>query len=54
MIKNVKSYPGTDVFLDHNPLVATLRLRLKKFKKKQNNHRIDPRKLLDPTIRAET
>lgn len=54
-IKNVKSYPDASlIFSDHNPLVATLSLRLKKCKKKQNNHKIDLRKLLDPMIRAET
>ena len=33
-IQNVKTYPGADISSDHNPVVATLRLKLRKIKRK--------------------
>lgn len=40
-----KTYPGTDVSSDHNPVVARIRITLKTIKKKPINKKTDMQKL---------
>ena len=39
--KSVKTYPGADIGSDHNPVVGTIKLRLKSIPKKKNTNSID-------------
>lgn len=47
-IKNIKTYPGADVNSNHNPLVATVHIRLKKLIRNSKKIRLDVSKLKDP------
>lgn len=40
-----KTYPGADISSDHNLLIATMKLKLKKLMKKDNRITIDTRKV---------
>jgi len=44
-VKNVKAYPGADLFTDHNLLMASLSLRLKKCVRGQRVHRLELQRL---------
>lgn len=46
-VSNAKSYPGADADSDHNPVVATVRVKLKKFNKKGKRVRYDFERLKD-------
>ena len=35
-VKQTKTYPGADIGSDHNPVVATVKINLKRIKKKEN------------------
>lgn len=50
-VKSVKTYPGADINLDHNPVVAEIRLRLKVQRQKQIVKRINIKSLKNPKIR---
>lgn len=52
IIKSTKTYPGADVFSDHNLLVATVKLKMKRCVKKRHMPHIDVRRLDDPEIKA--
>lgn len=52
-IKSVKAYPGADIKSDHNPVVATFRMRFKKLKKKTLPPKINTDLLRDQTIKME-
>ena len=41
---NAKAYPGADISLDHNPVVATLRIKLKKVLKAEKEISLECRK----------
>lgn len=52
-IKNCLTYPGADIKSDHNPVVATLHCKFKNLaKQKQQNYRIDLRKMKEPIVKA--
>lgn len=40
-VKFVKTYPGADISSDHNPVVAVIRVKLKKVSKKKHKKNID-------------
>jgi len=44
---NAKCYPGADVDSDHNPVVITVKIKLKKIIKAEGRHRRDTEKLKD-------
>lgn len=53
-VKSVKTYPGSDINSDHNPVVMALKImRFRKIKRTPNIKRIDIRKLKNPDIRNE-
>lgn len=51
-IHGVRTYPGTDVNSDHNPVVCKINIKFKKLKKKLNR-RVDITKLRSPDKRSE-
>ena len=40
-VKQTKTYPGADIGSDHNPVVATVKINLKRIKKKDNDDSMD-------------
>lgn len=50
-IEVVKTYQGTEVSSDHNPLIANVTLKLKCIRKKQRVPRLEVRKLNEPNIK---
>lgn len=50
---SVKTYPGADIMSDHNPLVGTLKLKLKAVKKTTKKDRYDMRKLKNPDTKEK-
>lgn len=50
-IISVKTYPGADVGSDHNPLVASMRVKMKKLIRKTQNTKIDAKRLKEPEIK---
>uniref|UniRef100_A0A8D8V3E1 Craniofacial development protein 2 n=1 Tax=Cacopsylla melanoneura TaxID=428564 RepID=A0A8D8V3E1_9HEMI len=44
-VKSVKTYPGADVSSDHNPVVAIVKVKLKKVERKKPNIKLDLSKL---------
>lgn len=51
-IKGVKTYPGADIGSDHNPVIGTVSIKLKKIKH-NNQRRPDFEKLKDPKFCSE-
>uniref|UniRef100_A0A8D8WPG5 Craniofacial development protein 2 n=1 Tax=Cacopsylla melanoneura TaxID=428564 RepID=A0A8D8WPG5_9HEMI len=49
-VKSVKTYPGADVSSDHNPVVAVIKLKLKKVARKTQKNHLDLSKLKDKNI----
>lgn len=52
-VKSVKTYPGADLASDHNPLVATVQLRLKRLQKTPMTPKINLDKLKDDAVKEE-
>jgi len=52
-ISNAKTYPGADINSDHNPVVATLRIELKKVLKVQRKKVWNMDKLKDDITAME-
>ncbi|XP_008482566.1 craniofacial development protein 2-like [Diaphorina citri] len=50
-VKSVKTYPGADVSSDHNPVIAEIKIKLKKVKKKTCKNKIDLSRLKDERTR---
>ncbi|XP_049786262.1 craniofacial development protein 2-like [Schistocerca cancellata] len=53
-IHGVKTYPGADIFSDHNPLVAKFHVKLKAIQKKQKKDYINTTILRDPLTKQKT
>lgn len=51
-VKNTVTYPGADVFSDHNMLVASIRLRLKRPRVAKRQAKWECRRLMNPEVRA--
>ena len=51
-IISAKTYPGADLHSDHNPLVGSLRVKLKKVKKK-STLKYDCKRIKDPVTRIQ-
>uniref|UniRef100_A0A8D8PQH9 Craniofacial development protein 2 n=1 Tax=Cacopsylla melanoneura TaxID=428564 RepID=A0A8D8PQH9_9HEMI len=49
-INTIKTYPGADVYSDHNPLIGNMRIRLKKVNRK-TDQKYDYRRLKATTVR---
>lgn len=52
MFTSDKTYPGTKIMSDHNPVMAVIKLILKTIQKKRTNKKYDKQKLKDPVIQA--
>ncbi|XP_067130454.1 craniofacial development protein 2-like [Centruroides vittatus] len=52
-VLKAKTYPGADISSDHNPVTATLRLKLRSAKRTSTTKRIDLEKLKNNTIRQQ-
>ncbi|CAG4958055.1 unnamed protein product [Colias eurytheme] len=52
-IKSAKTYPGADIGSDHNPVVAVIRVNLKKICRRGTSNKIDLDKLKDLECRKE-
>ena len=52
-LTSAKTYPGADVFSDHNPLVGQIELKLKKVAKTKHKENLDYDTLKDPIVREE-
>ena len=50
-IKSAKTYPGADIASDHNPVVATFRLTLKRIKQTHKDNKMNILKLKNQEIR---
>ncbi|KAI5751342.1 hypothetical protein M8J77_006574 [Diaphorina citri] len=49
-VKSVKTYPGADISSDHNPLIAIIKVKLKKVPRKTQKKQMDLSKLKDKDI----
>ena len=52
-VKQAKTYPGADIGSDHNPVVATVKINLKKIKKKVNMGLFNLDRLKDEQMRQQ-
>ena len=52
-VKQAKTYPGADIGSDHNPVVATVKINLKKIKKKVNMEQFNLDMLKDERMRQQ-
>ncbi|XP_072384650.1 uncharacterized protein [Diabrotica undecimpunctata] len=53
-ITSTKTYPGTDIESDHNPVVAVVNIRFKKLQKSAVKQKIDVKQLKNATILERT
>ena len=52
-VKQTKTYPGADIGSDHNPVVATVKINLKRIKKKENMEQFNLDMLKDEHMRQQ-
>ena len=52
-VKQTKTYPGADIGSDHNPVVATVKINLKRIKKKENMEQFNIDMLKDEHMRQQ-
>ena len=52
-VKQAKTYPGADIGSDHNPVVATVKINLKRIKKKVNMEQFNLDMLKDEQMRQQ-
>ena len=52
-VKQTKTYPGADIGSDHNPVVATVKINLKRIKKKENMEQYNLDMLKDEHMRQQ-
>ena len=53
MLNRQKTYPGADIGSDHNPVVATVTINLKRIKKKENMEQFNLDMLKDEHMRQQ-
>ena len=51
-VKSVKTYPGADVSSDHNPVVANIKIKLKKVQRKKKTNALDTNELKNEKKKA--
>ena len=52
-VKQAKTYPGADIGYNHNPVVATVKINLKRIKKKVNMEQFNLDMLKDEQVRQQ-
>ena len=52
-VKQTKTHPGADIGSDHNPVVATVKITLKRIKKKENMEQFNLDMLKDEHMRQQ-
>ena len=52
-VKQTQTYPGADIGSDHNPAVATVKINLKRIKKKENMEQFNLDMLKDEHMRQQ-
>ena len=52
-VKQTKTYPGADIGSDHNPVGATVKINLKRIKKKVNTEQVNLDMIKDEQMRQK-